>query len=256
MCAKSTSLRAALTTSISAPSLAGPAGRVTIRSSRMPPSSVEQRRVALAAGREARRCRRAPAPRARRAVVAWSAPSSSAWPMCETSNRPACARVAQMLGEDAVGVLHRHLVAGERHHAGAERARARRRAACASGARRKPDRRSSGRTPRSPTGLAPRAGMARVQAPSVAGPERFQRQGLLPSRLTPSVSRRVGRCFPECHPPAVLLPESFRGGCSFGAPPFRLRKRTESLPQVSIGRGAMIRPAEAESNAHSFARDA
>ena len=37
--------------------------------------------------------------------------------------------------------------------------------------------------------------------------------------LTPSVDRRLNRNdrFPECHQPAVRLPESFRGGCSFGA---------------------------------------
>ena len=36
-------------------------------------------------------------------------------------------------------------------------------------------------------------------------------------RLTPSVGRGETGCFPECHRPAVRLPESFRGGCSFGA---------------------------------------
>ena len=35
--------------------------------------------------------------------------------------------------------------------------------------------------------------------------------------------------FPECHPLAVLLPESFRGGCSFGA------GKVRSLPQDLIG---------------------
>src|SRR5262245_59314910 len=36
-------------------------------------------------------------------------------------------------------------------------------------------------------------------------------------QLTPSVSSASRRrCFPELHPPAVLLPERFRGGCAFG----------------------------------------
>ena len=35
--------------------------------------------------------------------------------------------------------------------------------------------------------------------------------------------------FPEVHHPiAVLLPESFRGGCSFGGPLFRLKKLKRS----------------------------
>src|SRR5215471_2867982 len=66
---------------------------------------------------------------------------------------------------------------------------------------------------------------ARLQerGPSVIGPERFPRP--VPSRknrITPSVetgtSHKNGPSrFPEVHHPiAVLLPESFRGGCSFG----------------------------------------
>src|SRR6516162_8641119 len=35
--------------------------------------------------------------------------------------------------------------------------------------------------------------------------------------LTPSVSGRSPAAFQSALPPAVLLPESFRGGCSFGA---------------------------------------
>ena len=42
--------------------------------------------------------------------------------MCETSNRPALLARPVVLGQDAGRVLHRHVVAGERHHAGAERA--------------------------------------------------------------------------------------------------------------------------------------
>ena len=37
-------------------------------------------------------------------------------------------------------------------------------------------------------------------------------------QLTPSVSGGLRHCcFPEFHPPAVRLPERFRGGCAFGA---------------------------------------
>ena len=35
--------------------------------------------------------------------------------------QPGLGAGVQMLGEDAGGILHRHLVAGERHHPGAER---------------------------------------------------------------------------------------------------------------------------------------
>ena len=51
-------------------------------------------------------------------------------------------------------------------------------------------------------------------APSVTGPERFH-----PAyRVYPfGESPAFGGCFPECCLRAVLLPESFRGGCSFGA---------------------------------------
>ena len=41
--------------------------------------------------------------------------------MCETSNRPARSARVQMLLQDAQRILHRHLVAGERHHLGAKR---------------------------------------------------------------------------------------------------------------------------------------
>ena len=45
---------------------------------------------------------------------------SAICPICETSNRPAAARVCRCSLMMPVGVLHRHVVAGERHHAGAE----------------------------------------------------------------------------------------------------------------------------------------
>src|SRR5437763_8051675 len=59
--------------------------------------------------------------------------------------------------------------------------------------------------------------------PSVVDPERFTAadppSGSWP-RLTPSVSdpaRWPAAAFQSALPPAVLSPESFRGGCSFGA---------------------------------------
>jgi len=64
-----------------------------------------------------------------------------------------------------------------------------------------------------------------TKAPSVAEPEILSPQPYPASSspdgrvvLSPSVSRlmKVG-CFPERHQSAVRLPESFRGGCSFGA---------------------------------------
>ena len=45
---------------------------------------------------------------------------SRTWPMCETSNRPAARAGLGMLGQDAGRILHRHLVAGERHEARAQ----------------------------------------------------------------------------------------------------------------------------------------
>ena len=145
---------------------------MTIRSSMMPPSSFEELGVALLAGLQVRRCRPAPALRAAAAAVSWSGPIRKAWPMCETSNRPACSRV-QVLGQDARRVLHRHVIAGERHHAGAqrdmlgmERGASQRLVGGASLGHRKSHR---ARVPRRP---------ARVQAPSVPGPERFPRRHL------------------------------------------------------------------------------
>src|SRR5438132_13929638 len=62
-------------------------------------------------------------------------------------------------------------------------------------------------------------------APSVVDPERFTSAAGEPRPgLTPSVSCRnllPAAAFQSALPPAVLLPESFRGGCSFGAARFR-----------------------------------
>ncbi len=43
------------------------------------------------------------------------------WPIWETSNRPALARGVQMFLQHPGSVLHRHVVAGERHHFGPAR---------------------------------------------------------------------------------------------------------------------------------------
>src|SRR5438067_9458863 len=87
-------------------------------------------------------------------------------------------------------------------------------------------------------GRNPRPG----DAPSVVDPERFTAadppSGSRP-RLTPSVSdpaRWPAAAFQSALPPAVLLPESFRGGCSFGAaPPGQTRARP--LLRACIQRG-------------------
>ena len=142
--------------------------------------------------------------------------------MCETSNRPACSRVHAVLGEDAVGVLHRHLVAGERHHARAERDVQRRRAACA-------ERRRCLRPSDPVRSCTSNSADRPFRAPSVTGPERFPAANSAP--VTPSVGRRD-------RPAAAFQsvarfarsssPESFRGGCSFGA---RRPKSARSLPR-------------------------
>ena len=46
---------------------------------------------------------------------------SAIWPICETSNRPAAAAGVQVFPQHAGGVLHRHVIAGERHHLAAAR---------------------------------------------------------------------------------------------------------------------------------------
>ena len=65
----------------------------------------------------------------RSSAAAAVAPVSIAWPMCETSNSAGLRPAVQMLGHHAAAaargqvagevVLHRHGIAGERHHAGA-----------------------------------------------------------------------------------------------------------------------------------------
>ena len=206
-CASSASLQAALTTSIRLRRR----GSRTIRSSRMPPLVGEQR-VALPAGREPDDVAAAPAlpARARRRDVSGFG-RSAIWPICETSNRPAAAARVQMLLEDAGRVLHRHLIARERHHLAA----AARRCSAWSGVR--CSARIGHRRHASYHGPAAQEQCPRqpVEAPSVMGPE----------SITPSADARLplrwasgaAAAFQMSSPLAVLLPESFRGGCSFGA---------------------------------------
>ena len=113
-------------------------------------------------------------------------------------------------------VLHRHLIAGERNHAGAARAMQ----IIKRGA---PQRRRFGQIERA------------HGRTSVADADSVREMPPLSSTLRdsprpPGLSRRTDAAYsfggrPECPPaafqsalaPAVLLPESFRGGCSFGA---------------------------------------
>src|SRR5215469_5557276 len=123
----------------------------------------------------------------------------------------------EMLGEDAGGVLDRHLVTGERHHFGAQLAVKRMKQGPLERHRDlgRGHRVTSDRADAKTSGLAP----------SVVDPERFTATEAEPRPgLTPSVSGRrlvPAAAFQSALPPAVLLPESFRGGCSFGAAPHR-----------------------------------
>ena len=160
----------------------------------------EKLRIALLAGLQAQdigreSALRAPAPRSR-----GSCPRRrrKAWPMWETSNRPACSRVQWCSVEDAGGVLHRHVVAGEGHHAGAKGDMLGMKRGLAGAARRLwtgsaigfPQRRAFHRASR-PV----------LRAPSVPRPERFPRR--FQRQVTPFGGRRLSkrRRFPECQLP-------------------------------------------------------
>src|ERR1700738_1212152 len=83
----------------------------------------------------------------------------------------------------------------------------------------------------------PRRKSDAAEAPSVREPERLAGgpSGIEgPARVTSSVrpvALRGRSAFQSCHSLAVLLPESFRGGCSFGADGFYRR----SLPRGFSG---------------------
>src|SRR5262249_11828526 len=103
-----------------------------------------------------------------------------------------------------------HLIAGERHHLAAQLQMQGVKRRTAQNVRRD---RHGGPDEKSPRRLT-------AHGPSVIGPERFPPAALgLPLRWKQLALFR----FPEVHHPiAVLLPESFRGGCSFGGLPKRL----------------------------------
>src|SRR5579863_7451949 len=90
----------------------------------------------------------------------------------------------------------------------------------------------------------PAAAQCDHDAPSVRRPERFACRG----RLTPSVRRAPMKatrtCFPECSSLTVLLPESFRGGCSFGvgARPDLSCQGTERADLTIVRRGKVAKP--------------
>ena len=111
----------------------------------------------------------------------------------------------QMLLQHAGRVLHRHLVAGERHHLAAARdmQRVKRRTPQRIVAESRSKHRGPSRAPRT----IPR--QPAIEAPSVAVPE-----SIIPSA---AASRQRRGSFQMSANHAVLLPESFRGGCSFGA---------------------------------------
>ena len=120
-----------------------------------------------------------------------------------------------VLGEDAGGVLHRHVVAGEGHHAGAERPHARHGAGSSGAARRLCAGSAIGfpRKARVPSGLA-----ARCSAPPLSRDLR-DFPWRCSAQVTPVGGRRLRNvaAFQSASSRAVLWPERFRGGCAFGA---------------------------------------
>jgi hypothetical protein len=78
---------------------------------------VQQQAVALLAHLAGRSRPRASGSRTRRRR---RHPTRRSWPMCDTSNRPAAVRVCWCSAIRPAGVLHRHGIAGKRHHAGAQ----------------------------------------------------------------------------------------------------------------------------------------
>ena len=90
-----------------------------MKSSTMPPRRSSG--ACSGCGRErGRGSRRASGSRARAPSVAWSGPSRKAWPICETSKRPAAFAHVAVLGDDAGRILDGHGIAGEGHHARTE----------------------------------------------------------------------------------------------------------------------------------------
>ena len=88
----------------------------------MPPCVIGEEAVALAALGQAQHIDGHQAFERQRGILHSCRTSAAAitWPMWETSNRPAAARVCRCSFSTPSGILHRHVVAGEGHHAGAE----------------------------------------------------------------------------------------------------------------------------------------
>ena len=107
------------------------------------------------------------------AVVVMIGTDQEGLPHVRDIEQPGLVARVQVLLEDAERILHRHLVAGERHHLGAERhvQLVERRAlqGCVGSRVRRSYRLKSH------VACIPRRS-ARVEAPSVTGPERFRRE--------------------------------------------------------------------------------
>ena len=117
MSAKSTALRAALTTSLSVPS--APGGRVDHEIVDDAAVLVEQLRVALPSGREVEKVGGTDLlERGRNRCVVGG--FDQRLPHMRNIEQPGALTRAQMLGEDASWKLDRHIVAGERRHARAK----------------------------------------------------------------------------------------------------------------------------------------
>src|SRR5262249_13825646 len=111
----------------------------------------------------------------------------------------------------AQAIVQRHLIAGKSHHFGAEvsvQAIERRALGGLIGSRFGAHVRSS------PKAWPSRGPSARCKPPLSRA---LRDSGEQPPYRFGEPTVAAG-CFPERHQPAVLLPERFRGGCSFGAP--------------------------------------
>ena len=136
--------------------------------------------------------------------------------------------------QHAGGILHGHVIARERHHLGAEL-----HVQVVEGSA---FQRSSGlhaQASRGPLWVPGTIPEKPIEAPSVAVPE-----SIIPSAdalrlLEPSAP--LSRCCPH-H--AVLLPESFRGGCSFGAGQLADLSRRGRLEQIG-GKHDVTKPVNA-----------
>ena len=171
---------------------------------------------------------------------------SAIWPICETSNRPAAVRVCRCSLSTPVGILHRHVIAGERHHLAAAADMQRRARGCVSVAdsaiarkHQGPSRLIGNEFPEKP-----------VEAPSVAVPE-----SIIPS-ADASGRKPLGVSFQMSSSHAVRLPESFRGGCSFGAGVKAGLSRRDCLEQIGTEHGGAKPVNAAAASIHGLCADA